>query len=182
MIKLNLTVMNKLVNGVSKEPQRYWLNGIHVYDKDGGRYYEATDGHICFRAVTPIEDDALGGDYIIKMQSPIKSKLSTCELVIADSDTAVIKCDVKQAFDIIDGNYPDIDRIMPKNREFAKEYTAFAPAYLEKLEKCYGGMEVLSMRPIQESSSSCACWEWEDNDVKYTAILMPLRILEPENE
>lgn len=182
MIKLNMIVLNKLVNGVSKEPTRYWLNGIHVYDKEGFRYYEATDGHICFRAVTQIEEDELNGDYILKIQAPIKSKCKDCELVFADSETAVIKADTKQAFDIIDGQYPDIDHIMPKNREFAKNYTAFDPDYLDKLYKCYGNTVVWAMRPIQENETAPACWEWEDNEVKYTALLMPLRIVESSNE
>ena len=182
MYKLNLTTINKIVYGASKEPTRYWLNGIHIYDKDGFRYYEATDGHICFRAKDSIEGDTLPAEYIIKIQAPIKSKWKDCELVFADSETAVIKADTKQAFDIIDGQYPDIDHIMPKNREFAKEYTMFQPDYLEKLMKAYGSMKILSETPIMEDCKAPAMWEWEDDGVKYTALLMPLRIVEPSNE
>lgn len=176
MILLNMNVMNKVVLGVSKEPTRYYLNGIHVYDKDGFRYYEATDGHICFRAIDQIEGDALEGDYIIKMKSAVKSKPKYAELVIADKDTAVIKADTKNAFDIIDAEYPEIDRIMPKNREFAKEYTMFQPDYLEKLMKAYGSMKILSETPIMEDCKAPAMWEWEDDYVQYTALLMPLRL------
>ena len=174
MILLNMNVMNKVVLGVSKDPVRYYLNGIHVYDKDGFRYYEATDGHICFRAIDQIEGDALEGDYIIKMQSAVKSKPKYAKLVIADKDTAVIKADTKNAFDVIDGNYPDIDRIYPKNREFAKFYVAFQPEYMEKLKKVYGDIKILCKIPFMEDSRSSALWEWENDDTKYSAILMPL--------
>ena len=170
--------MNKVVLGVSKDPARYYLNGIHVYDKDGFRYYEAADGHICFRAraIDQIEGDALECDYIIKMQSVVKSQPKYAELVIADKDTAVIKADNKCAFDIIDADYPDVDRIIPKNREFAKEYTMFQPDYLEKLMKAYGSMKILSETPIMKDCKAPAMWEWEDDNVQYTALLMPLRV------
>lgn len=176
MYKLNLTIINKIVCGVSKEPQRYYLNGIHIFDKDGARYYEATDGHICFRVTDAIEEDTLPADYIIKIQSPIKTKLKYGELVIADEETAVIKADTKCAFDIIDGSYPDINNILPKNREFAKDYTMFDPDYLEKLIKAYGSMQILSVKPCMEDSKCVAMWEWEDDNVQYTALLMPLRL------
>lgn len=176
MITLNLEVMNKMVNGVSTEQLRYYLNGIHVYDKDGFRYYEATDGHICFRAVAQIDGDALPTDYIIKMQQAIKSKLPTCELVLADAETAVIKCDVKQAFDIIDGTFPDINNIIPQNREFATQYTMFGPDILKKLIKFYGSDDILGKRPIMSDCTCPALWEWEDNNVKYMAIVMPRRV------
>ena len=173
MITLNLNVLNKMVNGVSKEATRYYLNGIHIYDKDGFRYYEATDGHVCFRAVDQIDGDALPGDHIIKMQQAIKSKLPTCELVLADAETAVIKCDVKQAFDIIDANFPNIDNIMPKNREFATQYTMFDPELIKKPLKVYGCDQILGIRPIMADSTCPAMWEWEDDGVKYTALITP---------
>ncbi len=176
MYELNLTAINKIVYGASKEPTRYYLNGIHVYDKDGFRYYEATDGHVCFRAKDSIEGDTLPNEYIIKILSPIKSKPKYAEFVFADKDTALIKADNKCAFDIIDADYPDVDRIIPKNREFAKEYTMFQPDYLEKLMKAYGSMKILSETPIMEDCKAPAMWEWEDDNVQYTALLMPLRV------
>lgn len=176
MITLNLNVLNKMVNGVSKEATRYYLNGIHVYDKDGFRYYEATDGYVCFRAVTQIEGDALPGDYLIKMQQAIKSKLTTCELVLADEETAVIKCDTKNAFDIIDATFPDIERIIPQNREFATQYTMFGPDILKKLINFYGDDSILGKRPIMSDCTCPATWEWEKDGVNYTAIIMPLKV------
>lgn len=182
MITLNLNVLNKMVNGVSKEATRYYLNGIHIYDKDGFRYYEATDGHVCFRAVTQVEGDALPGDYLIKMQQAIKSKLKTCELVLADEETAVIKCDVKQAFDIIDGNFPNIDNIMPKNREFATQYTMFGPDILKKLINFYGNDSILGKRPIMSDCTCPATWEWEDDGINYTALVMPRTVEKLSNQ
>lgn len=173
MITLNLNILNKLINGVSTESSRYYLNGIHLYDKDGFRYYEATDRHVCFRAVTQIEGDDLPGDYIIKMQSAIKSKCKFCELVLADEETAVIKCNTKNAFDIIDGNFPNIDNFMPKNREFATQYTMFDPDLIKKLLKVYGCDQILEKRPIMADSTCPAMWEWENDGVKYTALIMP---------
>lgn len=176
MYKLNLTIINKIVCAVSKEPSRYYLNGIHVYDKDGFRYYEATNGHICFRVRDSIEEDALPAAYVIGIKSPIKTKIKYGELVLADKDTAVIKADTKCAFDIIDCTYPDIERIMPKNREFASEYTMFNPDYLEKLTIAFGRIDILQRRPIQEDRKSPALWEWEDDNSQYSALLMPLAV------
>ena len=176
MILLNLEVLNKLVNGVSKEESRYYLNGIHIYDKDGSRYYEATDGHIAIRAVAPIEEDNLTDDYIIKMQSAVKSKLSQCELVIADKDTAVLKCDKKEAFDIIDAQYPDIDGILVNECVYAEKYTIFDPDVLKKLVKVYGKNDILTQRPKMTDEKSPAQWEYEDNGIYYTVIVMPMRV------
>lgn len=182
MITLNLEVMNKMVNGVSTEQSRYYLNGIHIYDKDGFRYYEATDGHVCFRAVAQIDGESLPAEYIIKMQQAIKSKLPTCELVLTDAETAVIKCDVKQAFDIIDGNFPNIDNIMPKNREFATQYTMFGPDILKKLIKFYGSEDILGKRPIMSDCTCPATWKWEDNGISYTALVMPRTVEKLSNQ
>lgn len=129
MITLNLDILNKMVNGVSTDSNRYYLNGIHIYDKEGFRYYEATDGYICFRAVAQI-----------------------------------------------DGTFPDINNIIPKNREFASQYTMFAPDILKKLIKFYGSDDILGKRPIMSDCTCPALWEWEDNDVKYMALVMPRRV------
>lgn len=176
MISLNLGVLNKMVNGVSTDSMKYYLQGIHIYDKDGFRYYESTDGHVAFRAVTQIDGDALPEEYIIKMQQAIKSKWPTCELVLADAETAVVKCDVKQAFDIIDGTFPQIDNIIPQNREFATQYTMFGPDILKKLIKFYGSEDILGKRPYMTDATNPAMWEWEDTGVQYTALVMPRRV------
>lgn len=176
MYKLNLTIINKIVCAVSTKPSQYCLNGIHVYDKDGFRYYEATNGHICFRVRDSIEEDSLPADYIVEIKSPIKTKLKYGELVLADKDTAVIKADTKCAFDIIDCTFPDIEPLIPKNREFASEYTMFDPDYLEKLAKAFGSIGILQKRPIQENRKYPALWEWEDDNSQYSALLMPLAV------
>lgn len=180
MYKLNLKILNKMVNGVSTEATRYYLNGIHIYDKDGKRFYEATDGHILFRAVTDFEGDSLPQDYIIKMQKELKSKLTECELVIADDTTAVIKSDVKSAFDIIDGSFPELDRFIPQNRELAKEYTAFGIEILKKLEKFYGDSKIIGAIPYMNDKTAPALWEWTENGIDYTAVAMPVRVQEVE--
>ena len=178
MIILNLNILNKMIHGVSKEATRYWLQGIHIFDREGLRYYESTDGHILFRATAPIKGDALPADYIIKMQSAIKSKCPECELVLADKETAVIKSDTKNAFDIIDGNFPPVDNIIIKNGEPAKEYAIFAPDLLEKLVKFHGEKKFICNRPIMNDCKSPAQWEWEDesNQIKYIAIIMPMML------
>ena len=178
MYKLNMKILNKMVNGVSTDSVKYYLNGIHVYDKDGKRYYEATDGHVLFRAITYFDGDTLPQDYIIQMQKELKSKITECELVIADSTTAVIKADVKQAFDIIDGSFPEVERVIPKDRELAKEYTAFAIDILKKLEKFYGDSKIISTIPYMADKTAPALWEWTENGVDYTAGAMPMRVVE----
>ena len=180
MILLNLEVMNKLVNGVSKEETRYYLNGIHIYDKEGSRIYESTDGHIAIRAIAPIEEDELNGDYIIKMQSAVKSKFCKCELVIADEETAVLKCDKKEAFDIIDGNFPSFDNILQNENVYAKDYTMFNPDIIKKLVKVYGSNDILCKRPIMRDKYSAAQWEFVIEDVSYIVMVMPMRVDNPE--
>ena len=44
-------VINMLMKAVSKEDERAYLKGVHIYDEGENRIYEATDGHILLRQV-----------------------------------------------------------------------------------------------------------------------------------
>lgn len=165
-----------MVLGVSTESNRYYLNGIHVFDRDGRRVYEATDGHVCFRAVADIDGDPLESDYILKIQTALKSKAPAQEMILADPDTVVLKSDIKLAVDVIDGTFPTVDNIIPKNREIATLYTAFDPDLTKKLVKFHGELNILNQRPIMEGDNCPAMWEFTEDGVDYMALIMPLKV------
>lgn len=117
-----------------KQDVRYYLNGVHVTSD----YIESTDGHRALRiGVEQFDDDGaeikgydsgLGDDFIIPTHAISDlSKLMTPKernnlLVVIEKDpdkenifTLRVVDKVKQIFFApIDGKYPDIDRIIPK--------------------------------------------------------------------
>jgi len=96
-----------------KDDPRYYLNGIHIYKNK----IEATNGHI---AVQMTMTTRTRRDLILNIQGPIPKKAHESIFVFGednfvkhyDSFSSLIKISV---VDIIDGKYPDINKVMPSD-------------------------------------------------------------------
>jgi len=126
---------------ISSEETRYYLNGIyfHTIDADGGTMLRAvaTDGHRMARAECAAPDGAAGMPGIIvprKTVSEVQKLLDG-----AEGDVAIELSDTKIRFSIggvvllsklIEGTFPDYDRVTPKNndKEMRVDRATFATA------------------------------------------------------
>jgi DNA polymerase III sliding clamp (beta) subunit (PCNA family) len=95
-----------------KDDPRYYLNGIHIYKNK----IEATNGHI---AIHMTMDKRIRKDLILNIRGVISKKAEYSSFVFGKSNFvkhydefgSLISLNV---VDVIDGKYPDINRIIPK--------------------------------------------------------------------
>lgn len=99
----------------AKDDVRYYLNGIHIYKNK----IEATNGHI---AVQMTMKNRIKRDLILNIQGPIPKTAKDSIFVFGkdnfvkhyDSFGSLIKISV---VDVIDGKFPDINRVLPTKFE-----------------------------------------------------------------
>lgn len=118
---LNLLI-NKPKYAVSGDELRYYLNGICVHSSGNGINAVATDGHRL--ALSRIESDVIN---LKKIIIPIKacnivSKLIDTQIddvtvAVSDNKIKFVLKDTVIITKLIDGNYPDYERIIPSNNE-----------------------------------------------------------------
>lgn len=110
----------------AKKDVRYYLNGVHIVKEDGIVTVESSNGHTAFQC----KNDNLN---IIIPNDDINTILKLGkDLVIKDGKVnGVFK------FDVIDGNFPDLDRVIPKSGEYGPVVTngCMNFSYLEAISK-----------------------------------------------
>ena len=132
-IKLKRILLEGALIFQARKDVRYYLNGICV--KSDGRV-ASTDGHRAFVATG--HDNKITEDVIIKFSKP---PVKSYGHVIADTESGIA-----EYFDfhglrvgsglceVVDGRFPDIDRVFPKEKK-AAESIAFNAKYLADVEK-----------------------------------------------
>lgn len=118
----------------AKKDVRYYLNGVHIVKKDGIVTVESSNGHMAFQCknVRPesIQDEEIN---IIIPNEEINTILKIGkDIVIKDGMVnGVFK------FETVDGNFPDLDRAIPKSGEYGPVVTngCMNFAYLEVISK-----------------------------------------------
>lgn len=173
----------------SNEKTRYYLNGVYTHIKDNKRVYVATDGQILVK----IERDIKYGDNreAIIIPSGIIERFGKCcakELKSSrfDSSNAVLEklSDTEyqlsiggfsQTFPIIDGTFPDYNRVIPTG-EGSVSRIGFNPeliSTLGKSQKAYKCTKTAALAfDFIDSTSSvriCKNEEWQ-------AVIMPMRV------
>lgn len=169
-IVLSCEAINLVLPAVSKDPAQFYLQGVHIEDKDDMRIYTACDGHILFRVKTPLDadDERLDKDYILKIEKPFGKKNFIADFIVIDEKTAVLKGFETKTAEIINAQYPDVSRVIPaENTPDAKEYAVFDPDLLKKVNTFLVGK---NYRPQMRDAQSPALWAKGN----MTAVLMPM--------
>lgn len=142
----------------AKNEVRYYLNGIYIDSKS----IAGTNGHILFRNdyadrlenyhQNHFEPGIIEKPVIINMDSAVPKAAWTASLNSIDATKGYIEyrkatMDIcgRAFFDVIDGKYPDIDRVMPKtdpvpvaNIDLNQEYVALTGKVLAKFYRFAG--------------------------------------------
>jgi len=132
-IKVSKILLESALIFQAKKDVRYYLNGICF--KADGRVC-STDGHRAFVGGT--HEGELAEDIILSFTKPPTKSFN---YVIIDTDTGIVS--YHDAFDIrvgvglcevIDGKFPDIDRVIPKETS-PTDRIGFNASYLADVEK-----------------------------------------------
>lgn len=172
MVILNCEAINAVLPAVSKDPARFFLQGVHIEDKDDMRIYTACDGCILLRVKTPLnaDDERLDKDYILKIDKPFGKKSFKASFVVVNEEIAVLTSNLEaKAAKILDAQYPDVSKVIPADdTPEAKEYAVFDPDLLKKVNTFLG---IRGLVPQMENNSTPAMWVLENKK----AVLMPMR-------
>lgn len=133
-------VINQTVIAASKQETRPILTGIHLAIKAGQLLAVATDSHrLSQRKLTLNGDSAADYDIIVPAQSmnelaKMLGDLSEdIEIQISDNQILFILGNTSFYSRLLEGNYPDTERLIPQNSTTTLEINA--PAFLRAIER-----------------------------------------------
>lgn len=133
-------VINQTVIAASKQETRPILTGIHLAIKDGQLLAVATDSHrLSQRKLTLNGDSATDYDIIVPAQSmnelaKMLGDLSEdIEIQISENQILFILGNTSFYSRLLEGNYPDTERLIPQNSTTTLEINA--PAFLRAIER-----------------------------------------------
>lgn len=133
-------VINQTVIAASKQETRPILTGIHLEIKDGQLLAVATDSHrLSQRKLTLNGDSAADYDIIVPGQSmnelaKMLGDLSEdIEIQISENQILFILGNTSFYSRLLEGNYPDTERLIPQNSTTTLEINA--PAFLRAIER-----------------------------------------------
>lgn len=176
-IKVSKILLESALIFQAKKDIRYYLNGVCF--KSDGRVC-STDGHRAF--VGGKHDGELKGDVTLSVtKSPTKNydyaHINTDAKIITYHLDNTVQIGVGMV-DVIDGRFPDIDRIIPKEINPA-ERIAFNAGYLADIEKAakFFSPKLTSVTiELNGSNSACAAKLKSPSGEEATIIVMPMRI------
>lgn len=164
----------------AKADVRYYLNGFRV-EKER---MVATNGHILwvhnFSDKLPIDEPL-----IIQLKGAIPAKAFNLDFEIpGESGVVFVKCDIGKTIaaiylETIDGRYPDVDRVIPKDDHQDTPQIGFNTEYLgvlSKATKLVGNPKFPMVIAKLHGESSAAEFDINGPEFKSKVILMPTRL------
>lgn len=125
--KLDIKALKSCVPAMSKEETRYYLKGVHIVERAGVLFYEATNGHFLIRVESEIEqeEDISGIDIIIPaficnyLNKPAFLKGFSCEGDYIDCNIDSTRINIEMIdgiinFKLISGTFPELEKVIPK--------------------------------------------------------------------
>ncbi|WP_422036571.1 DNA polymerase III subunit beta [Reyranella sp.] len=118
--------IGQVAHAQSDEQTRYYLNGIFIHDRAGKLGLVATDGHRLGLAIVepskPLPENLPG--IILPRQSvpellriATEAKQDELTLEISETRLQVAHTDVEFSTRLVDGTFPDYDRVIPRDNE-----------------------------------------------------------------
>jgi DNA polymerase III subunit beta len=124
---------------ISTEETRYYLNGIYLHEvaKDGMLRAVATDGHRLAQAQIPLPKGAKGMPGVIVPRKTVldvakllEMESGEVEVSLSSSKIKFVVGDLVLTSKLIDGTFPDYERVIPRNNDkvLAMDSRSFAQA------------------------------------------------------
>lgn len=140
-------ILNKqyLINAskfISTDEVRFYLHGVHIYKKDNKIIYEATNGHILYKAIELAEYNTPDFNIILKGDFKKLKKEGLLELNI---NNKIYIINDNFLFTNIEANFPDLDRVIPALDKLQPItlYVKFKACYLAIIEEIVPKYELL---------------------------------------
>lgn len=106
---------------ISTEETRYYLNGIYLHSVEGGVMLVATDGHRLAKRFLPLPNGMEGPNpgiiiprKTVGVISRILPKEGTVSIAASDAKVMIVTEDTRLTSKLIDGTFPDYQRIIPE--------------------------------------------------------------------
>ena len=138
----------------AKDDVRFYLNGIHIYKN----IVEATNGHV---AVQMTMKKKIRGNFILNVRGSIPAKAKFTKFEFNKAETIAKHYDIfgsliqVSCVDVIDGNFPDVNRIIPT--EFKPvDHVGFNTGYVGIFSKMFGNSNMGSAKFQFGGETACA--------------------------
>lgn len=118
---------------ISSEETRHYLCGIYLLGVDGDLTAVATDGHRLAKHVLPSGDFPEFAGIIIPAKTVGVVPQGPVQVAVSDTKVRLRKGDTTIVSKLIEGTYPQYERVIPKNNEFV--VTADRAALLEAVSR-----------------------------------------------
>lgn len=170
--EINTEFFKKCLRAVSRDEHRYYITGVYLHDKEGIRHYVGTNGHILVHCKEKALDPVLKEGIIIKPTTPLGTRkcLPYAPLKVYDETTAILHLDKRILCDIIDGQYPNYEKVIPTEVKPETEYVAMEPEYLLLMKKILGSCTI---RPLSAGPNEPHIFRKGD---EMEVVIMPMRI------
>lgn len=177
---------------MSTEEARYYLMGVHIFEKSGQIVYEATNGHILIRVTSEIPQDQVYDGLNIILPAFLVKELSKKSILkgfgLADIDFAPCVVDETRIniemldglinFKLIDGTFPETDRVIPKINGVSIENISVDGRYVSAFVKSLNALCKTNAMNMQFTGSGNDSPILIENGMtpNWLAVLMPTRI------
>lgn len=153
-----ITLSSRLIRAalvcVARKDPRYYLQGVHITPK----HIEATNGHVALRMEHGITTNK---NAIIAFSGVVPIRAETTEIHFGKEPYAVHRDEVGErvgftVLKILDGRFPDMDRVMPKTVD-VNASPAISAHYLSYPMKMFGKDSDLLRVRLAPSGETTAC-------------------------
>lgn len=190
---LDLNALKACIYSMSNEETRYYLMGVHIFERDGSVFYESTNGHMLVRVESELQNDEF--DYIglnITLPSFLCKELSKASIRkgFGVHDMVYVPCDVDETriniemidgiinYKLIDGTYLDTDKVIPKEGNNPKVDFGIDTKYManfHKSLKAIGCSGLVNMTFTGEGEGNPILVK-DRSITNWTGVIMPLRV------
>jgi DNA polymerase III sliding clamp (beta) subunit (PCNA family) len=192
---IDLKAVASCAPAMSTEETRYYLCGVHIFEREGKVIYESTNGHLLIQVQSEIEQDEMDYEGLnLIIPAFLVKQLSSKPLQkgFAVTDNTLIPCFVDNTriniemidglinFKLIDGAFPDTSKVIPKKascRNLNFDAIGFSPSYMDKIGKSlksYTGFSVMSAKFSGDTGQEPILIEC--SSPSWIAVLMPASV------
>lgn len=189
--KLQPSLLRACAPAMSTEETRFYLKGVHVFERNGELIYEATNGHFLIRITSSLEqDDDVNGLNIIIPDFFVKELAKPSFLkgfgvigeewidAVVEAQTLSIEMpDGIASNKLVDGTFPNIDAVMPSHKKGinASPDMGLNLEYLAKIGKSAKIFDSYVSNIAINDNSGPIYFEKIAERGKWEAVLMPAR-------
>jgi len=193
---LDLKALKSCEPAMSDEETRYYLCGVHIFERDDSVIYEATNGHIAVRVESELQNEEFdyhGIDFILPAfivkhlckAAFVKGFGLEGDFIPCHVDAPRINLEMLDGlinFKLVDGVFPEIDAVIPKTSTIAFNKINVNGKYMDALSKSISvlsGSRLLALQFTGERYGSPILIE-NENFPNWTGILMPATLFDAE--